>query len=320
MLLELSPDPFSRDQFTPGHITTSGLIVSPDATRILIRPSPPPGTLAPPRRPCRTRRRRLSRSRGRTRGASRRPAVLVLGGPLAGADVHGIPAKGHEPYHLHHDLLFCFQAPHRALHGLRGIASRRLVHARRVRPLRHPGQRPPGVASRPSRLPVAVDQIAEIPHERHLLLAQRTAPDLRQVLLELLQTAPAPSGRRAPRVRQHEPVAHPADGRRPPCGYPRGRRSSCVHRVAVKLDHRGLRLRQPWKHLRLRAADGPRCSESSSHPARPRAPGPRRASRSCVDMLTARTRPLSRTACNSSRTCGVKCFARVTPRKWNRSM
>jgi hypothetical protein len=29
---------------------------------------------------------------------------------LAGADIHGIPGKGNEPYHLHHDLLFSFQA------------------------------------------------------------------------------------------------------------------------------------------------------------------------------------------------------------------
>jgi hypothetical protein len=29
---------------------------------------------------------------------------------LAGLDVHGIPAAKGEPYHLHHDLLFHFQA------------------------------------------------------------------------------------------------------------------------------------------------------------------------------------------------------------------
>src|SRR5436189_3883564 len=36
MLLDCSPAPFSRDQFTPGHITTSGLVLSPAADRILI--------------------------------------------------------------------------------------------------------------------------------------------------------------------------------------------------------------------------------------------------------------------------------------------
>src|SRR5436305_15267957 len=36
MLLDCSPAPFSRDQFAPGHITTSGLVLSPDGDRILI--------------------------------------------------------------------------------------------------------------------------------------------------------------------------------------------------------------------------------------------------------------------------------------------
>jgi 8-oxo-dGTP pyrophosphatase MutT (NUDIX family) len=29
---------------------------------------------------------------------------------LAGIDVHGIPAKPTEPFHLHHDLIWCFRA------------------------------------------------------------------------------------------------------------------------------------------------------------------------------------------------------------------
>ena len=28
----------------------------------------------------------------------------------AGIDVHGIPPKQREPYHLHHDLIWCFRA------------------------------------------------------------------------------------------------------------------------------------------------------------------------------------------------------------------
>ena len=36
MLLECSPRPFSREQFTPGHITCSGLVLAPDSRRILI--------------------------------------------------------------------------------------------------------------------------------------------------------------------------------------------------------------------------------------------------------------------------------------------
>jgi 8-oxo-dGTP pyrophosphatase MutT (NUDIX family) len=37
-------------------------------------------------------------------------AVLENGSVFLGADVHGIPARKHEPYHLHHDLLFGFRA------------------------------------------------------------------------------------------------------------------------------------------------------------------------------------------------------------------
>ncbi|MBS1857201.1 MAG: NUDIX domain-containing protein [Acidobacteria bacterium] len=107
-LLEHSPAPFSREQFIPGHITTSGLVVSPDSTRILI-----------------LHHRRLDRwllpgghveaddpsvEAASAREVLEETGVPVSGGVLAGADVHGIPGKRDEPYHLHHDLLFSFRA------------------------------------------------------------------------------------------------------------------------------------------------------------------------------------------------------------------
>src|SRR5215469_10256209 len=36
MLLECSPDPFSREQFAPGHITCSGLVLTPDARLLIV--------------------------------------------------------------------------------------------------------------------------------------------------------------------------------------------------------------------------------------------------------------------------------------------
>lgn len=109
MLLECSPAPFSREQFTPGHITCSGMVIAPDGDRILL-----------------VHHRRLARwllpgghvesGDAAIADAARREvteetgAILAPSSVLAGADVHGIPAKGHEPYHLHHDLLFRFQA------------------------------------------------------------------------------------------------------------------------------------------------------------------------------------------------------------------
>ncbi len=34
---------------------------------------------------------------------------------LAGIDVHGIPPKKDEPFHLHHDLIWCFRAVQEAI-------------------------------------------------------------------------------------------------------------------------------------------------------------------------------------------------------------
>jgi 8-oxo-dGTP pyrophosphatase MutT (NUDIX family) len=113
MLLAQSPQPFSRDQFTPGHITTSGMIVSPDGGRLLILHHSRldrwllPGGHVEPSDP--------SIEAASAREVLEETGVAVTGGLLAGADVHGIPPKRKEPYHLHHDLLFSFRASTEAL-------------------------------------------------------------------------------------------------------------------------------------------------------------------------------------------------------------
>ena len=109
LLIECSPDPFSREQFTPGHITCSGMVIAPDGERVLLvhhrrlaRWLLPGGHVEP--------------GDATISAAARREvieetsALLAPTATLAGADVHGIPGKAHEPYHLHHDLLFRFQA------------------------------------------------------------------------------------------------------------------------------------------------------------------------------------------------------------------
>jgi 8-oxo-dGTP pyrophosphatase MutT (NUDIX family) len=108
MLLRCSPDPFSREQFTPGHITSSGLVLAPDARRILIvhhrhlgRWLLPGGHVEPFD---------ATIDAAAAREVLEETGVSVANGQFAGADVHGIPPKGHEPYHLHHDLLFSFRA------------------------------------------------------------------------------------------------------------------------------------------------------------------------------------------------------------------
>jgi 8-oxo-dGTP pyrophosphatase MutT (NUDIX family) len=108
-LLECSPAPFSRDHFTPGHITCTGLVLAPDGERLLLvhhrrldRWLLPGGHVEP--------------EDVTIADAARREVVEETGAVLAppsafiGADVHGIPGRKHEPYHLHHDLLFHFRA------------------------------------------------------------------------------------------------------------------------------------------------------------------------------------------------------------------
>jgi len=111
MLLDCSPEPFSRSQFAPGHITCTSLVLAPDRERILL-----------------VHHRRLDRwlvPGGHVEAGdaaiwdtARREVIEETGVSLApepaprlvGLDVHGIPAAKGEPYHLHHDLLFLFHA------------------------------------------------------------------------------------------------------------------------------------------------------------------------------------------------------------------
>lgn len=126
MILECTGDPFSRHQFTPGHITCTGLVLAADGERVLLvhhrrldRWLLPGGHVEPDDREI--------------WDAARREVIEETGviladdsaPPLAGVDVHGIPAGKGEPYHLHHDLLFHFRATaddFRLSHESRAIA------------------------------------------------------------------------------------------------------------------------------------------------------------------------------------------------------
>lgn len=110
LLLEQSPVPFSRHQFTPGHITCTGLVLAPDRVRVLLvhhrrldRWLLPGGHVEPEDTAI--------EDAGRREVIEETGAVLAVGAaPLIGIDVHGIPARRDQPYHLHHDLLFFFRA------------------------------------------------------------------------------------------------------------------------------------------------------------------------------------------------------------------
>jgi len=113
-ILEHTPTPFSRDQFTPGHITCTGLVLSPASDAVLLvhhrrldRWLLPGGHVEPadPTIADAARREVLEET-----------GVLLDPDPsprLIGIDVHGIPPGKGEPYHLHHDLLFAFRAQSR---------------------------------------------------------------------------------------------------------------------------------------------------------------------------------------------------------------
>jgi len=116
MLLASTPEPFSRHQFAPGHITATGLVLAPDGERLLLvhhrrldRWLLPGGHVEPEDAALGdSARREVVEETGAELSTNGEPSVVSL-------DVHGIPARGVEPYHLHHDLVFHFRAVAEAL-------------------------------------------------------------------------------------------------------------------------------------------------------------------------------------------------------------
>ena len=105
-LLRYSERPFERDQYIPGHITATALVLSEVSDSVLLVHHKRldrwllPGGHVEPGDPdifvaaCRE--------------AVEETAVELTPGftpYVAGFDVHGIPSNGKEPYHLHHDIL-----------------------------------------------------------------------------------------------------------------------------------------------------------------------------------------------------------------------
>lgn len=111
-LLRETPTPFARSQFAPGHITGTACILHPNRAMVLL-----------------VHHRKLDRwllpgghvefgIDNRVADTARREAIEEAGAQLdksippqlVGIDVHGIPARKKEPFHLHHDLIFSFRA------------------------------------------------------------------------------------------------------------------------------------------------------------------------------------------------------------------
>jgi 8-oxo-dGTP pyrophosphatase MutT (NUDIX family) len=111
-LLRETLNPFSRDQFTPGHITGTACILHPDRNGVLLVHHRKlnrwllPGGHVEAAFDGNVGETALREAEEET-GAQIDPSLLAQ---LVGIDVHGIPGRKKEPYHLHHDLIFSFRA------------------------------------------------------------------------------------------------------------------------------------------------------------------------------------------------------------------
>ena len=106
-LLQDSPAPFDRSRYDPGHITASGLVLSPTGEQVLLVFHSllrlwlqPGGHVEPSDDDVLT---------TAVREVREETGISVLTGvtpTLVGVDVHQIPATDGEPAHFHHDLMF----------------------------------------------------------------------------------------------------------------------------------------------------------------------------------------------------------------------
>ena len=110
-LLDTQPWPGGRARFDPGHVTASGLVLSPDRSAVLLVFHERLGRWLQPGG-------HLEATDETIVGAARREVYEETGvsvdeevGPvLVRVDVHEIPPARGEPRHYHHDLMFHFVA------------------------------------------------------------------------------------------------------------------------------------------------------------------------------------------------------------------
>jgi len=117
-LVEGTAKPFSRWQFTPGHVTATGLVLHPDREGVAMVLHGRLGRWLLPGGHVEEGDEDVAAAAARE--VLEETGLAVAGGAVIGADVHGIPAKVKkgeevEPYHLHHDVLVWFRASSDAL-------------------------------------------------------------------------------------------------------------------------------------------------------------------------------------------------------------
>lgn len=109
-LLAWSPDPFSRKVYTPGHVTCTGVVLSPKRKRVLLVHHNRLDRWLLPGGHCEKADSAIANVAQREVIEETGATLLERGAPLVGVDVHPIPGNNREPMHLHHDLIFAFQA------------------------------------------------------------------------------------------------------------------------------------------------------------------------------------------------------------------
>jgi 8-oxo-dGTP pyrophosphatase MutT (NUDIX family) len=103
--------PFSRHQFTPGHITCTALVLHPDLRRVLFMYHHRLHRWLLPGGHVEASDTSLPAAADREAREETMVQIDEDHAPwLAGLDVHGIPPKKAEPFHLHHDLIWCLRA------------------------------------------------------------------------------------------------------------------------------------------------------------------------------------------------------------------
>lgn len=108
-LIDRTESPASRDQFVPGHLTASAIVLSPARDAVLLVHHKRLGRWLQPGG-------HVEATDASLREASQRECLEETGAildvsfepVLIGMDVHEIPAARGEPTHLHHDVLFAF--------------------------------------------------------------------------------------------------------------------------------------------------------------------------------------------------------------------
>jgi 8-oxo-dGTP pyrophosphatase MutT (NUDIX family) len=109
-LLSWSPNPFSRKIYNPGHVTCTGVVLSPKKKRVLVVHHNRLDRWLLPGGHCERTDTAISSVAEREVIEETGAVLLDRDAPLVGVDVHPIPANRKEPLHLHHDLIFAFHA------------------------------------------------------------------------------------------------------------------------------------------------------------------------------------------------------------------